>query len=222
MQNRECQNELDWSAFCYAASELTPAEAEAFERRLAAEQPAREALARAVELTQAVAAAETLEPVVVDHTGRSLWGRRLAWMAVGSAASLLIAALIGGSGAPQRVTAWLEGKGSTLPADIVSADTGKLAAAWSQTRQELSAASESGLLDGGLWYPDHFERMSARAEQLDHELSDDQDDVISNDGTVAATPSWLTAAVLSSAGLPVDADAGNANTTPFDSERTEN
>lgn len=216
MQSRESQSELDWSAFCYAAGDLAPAEAAAFEQRLADEQPAREALARAVELTQAVAAAETLEPVVVVHTGRSLWGRsqwgrRLAWMAVGSAASLLIAAVVG--------TAWREA-GSAVPAG-----TGELAAAWSQTRQELSSASDGGLGENGLWYPDHFETMSSRAgnEQDDAE----QDDAEEDDTTLAATPSWLTAAVLSSAGLPVDADpadadAVDADKTPFDGQRTEN
>jgi hypothetical protein len=213
MSKSECHSELDWSAFCYAAGELASAEAAAFEQRLAEEQPAREALARAVELTQAVAAAETLEPVVVVQTGRSLWGRsqwgrRLAWMAVGSAASLLITAVIG--------TAWKQ-TGSTVPAG-----TGDLAAAWSQTRQELSSASDGGLGENGLWYPDHFEAMSSRAESQGNSQDDSPDDE-----ALVATPAWLTAAVLGSAGLPMgedpaDADAVDADKTPFDGQRTEN
>ena len=93
MPTQECHNDLDWAAFCYAAGELSPDEVADFELRLAEDQGAREALARAVELTQAVAAAETLEPVVSVRSERSLWGRRLAWMAIGAAASLLAAAL---------------------------------------------------------------------------------------------------------------------------------
>ena len=46
MHLKSTSGELDWLAFCYAAGELDAAEIEQFEGRLAAEQPAREALAR--------------------------------------------------------------------------------------------------------------------------------------------------------------------------------
>ena len=198
MSTKDFTNDLDWTAFCYAAGELSSEEVADFEQRLAEDQGAREALARAVELTQAVAAAETLTPVVTAGTERSLWGRRLAWMAIGAAASLLAAALITGGRLGPAGREWVD----QAPAAPFSPETGELAAAWSQTRQELSVAS-----DAGLWFPDHLDAMSETDA-----LSEDREDSL-----VAATPSWLTTAVLSSAGLPVDGDA-----TPFDDDRADN
>jgi len=214
MSKPECQSELDWSAFCYAAGEMSPAEATAFEDRLADSQPAREALARAVELAGAVAAAETLEPVVLAgagpvYLGRSLWGRRLTWMAVGAAASLLVAAVISGplSGL-SSVSGLFRGRANSPLAEREdhksAARSRELAAAWSQTRQELAVAS-----DAGLWFPDHLDAVGPETSDLS---ADDSDDA-----TLAATPSWLTAAVLSAAGLPVDGDV-----TPFDGESRDN
>src|SRR6478752_2511542 len=88
-------NNLDWLAFSYAASELQPTEAEQFEARLADDQTAREALARAVELCQIVSAVETqhcdyVSPAAHTHIA---WNQRLSWMAVGGLASLLLALL---------------------------------------------------------------------------------------------------------------------------------
>src|SRR5437773_11933032 len=98
MNQRNCPNELDWLAFCYAAGELDAAEAEAFEARLADEQPAREALACAVELTQTIAAAEAQSGDFVVPALRvtSDWNSRLSWMAIGGLASLLLALLWSG------------------------------------------------------------------------------------------------------------------------------
>src|SRR4051812_35364592 len=91
------QNDLDWLAFCYSAGELSPADAQAFEVRLADEQAARESLARAVELSQAIAAAETQSDYAVSPAVRTKdWSSRLSWMAVGGVASLLLALLWSG------------------------------------------------------------------------------------------------------------------------------
>lgn len=193
MHKTSCQNELDWTAFCYAAGELTAADAEAFELRLADDQSAREALARAVELTQAVAAAETLQPVELHlpelaKPGRSTWGKRLVWMAIGSAASLLVAAFV-----------------SQFDLSSGSRDDGELAAAWSQTRQELSAAS-----DANHWLPEETE-VEAANEDLDP----------------IATPDWMTAAVrgtieMPEDGTPDDPQPTDGDNTPFDGESREN
>ena len=52
----EHDSDIFWQAFRYVAGEMSPAEAESFEHCLDQDQEAREAVARAVELTGAVAA----------------------------------------------------------------------------------------------------------------------------------------------------------------------
>ncbi|MCI0357416.1 MAG: hypothetical protein L0211_02900 [Planctomycetaceae bacterium] len=193
MKSHECENELDWSAFCYAAGEMNAADAAAFEQRLAEDQAAREALARAVELTEAVAAAESLEPAVTLNEATWNWSRRLGWMAIGSAASLLVALLWSGAGS------WFISQPSG------TGDQSQLAAAWSLTRQEL-ADSESDL-----WYPKHLSASEAvePAELTGQAGGFDEVD--------SATPAWLTAAVESYPNEPSDPD-----NTPFDGERSNN
>jgi hypothetical protein len=192
MMQRECPNELDWSAFCYAAGEMSPADAEAFEARLATDQTAREALARAVELTETVATAESLGAVVAVRQRPAVWSRRLGWMAVGSAASLLIALL------------WSGAQGTNEPKPA-SPDHSQLAAAWTQTRAEL-AENESDL-----WYGKHL----AASELVDPVITGQ--DERAGDLLESVTPDWLTAAVETYPGEPTDADE-----TPFDGERREN
>src|SRR3954451_766284 len=99
MNKQQCPNELDWVALCYASGELNAMEAAQFEARLADDQAAREALARAVELTQAVAAAESHAGAVVIPAGRSAadWGTRVSWMAAGGLAAVLLAILWSGA-----------------------------------------------------------------------------------------------------------------------------
>ena len=91
--------DLDLLAFRYIAAEMTAAEAEAFELRLADDQAAREAVARAVELAQAVACTrqETIplhrndrSPLGTDRTrSASRLRRTVRWM-VAAAASVAI------------------------------------------------------------------------------------------------------------------------------------
>jgi hypothetical protein len=92
-------SDLDWLAFRYVAGEMTADELTAFEENLAESQPAREAVAAAVLLAQAVALAEKSQP----HSGRAelvpasltkrgpTWRWRLTWALSGAAASLLLA-----------------------------------------------------------------------------------------------------------------------------------
>ncbi|MEX2173813.1 MAG: hypothetical protein WD872_05585 [Pirellulaceae bacterium] len=213
MSVRDSRHDLDWLAFCYAADELSPTEAAAFEHLLGTDQSAREALAQAVELTQAIAVGKVWEPVTVAPTAGARWSRRISWMALGSAASLLVALLWSGVG--PRMQAWPAGE-----AEAVS-QKGELAAAWSETRQQMAVASEEVH-----WYPAHLDAHLGAAAASDDAASEslgadvwlaDNQDADKDDAALAATPSWLTAAVLSSAGLSADADA-----TPFDDERGDN
>lgn len=196
MKPNDFQSDLDWTAFCYAASELSESETAAFESLLAEDQAAREALARAVELSQAVASAETMQPVVITRSRSFIWSRRLTWMAVGSAASLLVAVLWSGSGVGSRLQTRFSGQPESSTA------THELAAAWVGQQQEQSIAS-----DAGQWYPAPISESDASSEA---EASADLADL-------PETPAWMTAAVASLAGQPIPGDA-----VPFDSERAEN
>ena len=57
--NEVKSNDIDWLAFQYLTGDLPDDAVARFESSLASDQPAREALARAVELTQAVALVES-------------------------------------------------------------------------------------------------------------------------------------------------------------------
>lgn len=195
MNPHECQNQLDWTAFCYLSGEMSPVEAEQFEARLADEQPAREALARAVELTQVVAAAESqcgeLAPSLTLRVGvadrrRTSWSTRLAWMAIGGLASVVIAMLWSGMNVEPVAENGLE-----------SAGNGALASAWSQTRIQLTGASDIGPL-----HP-----ISIALNDSDDEFTADADDDLL---LVADAPSWMTAAVAGLAGeMEEDLPASN-------------
>jgi anti-sigma factor RsiW len=181
MNPNECPNELDWSAFCYAAGELSPAEAEQFESRLADEQSAREALARAVELTQTVAAAESQADkfqddrlVVPARRAVAEWSTRLSWMAMGGLASVAIA----------LVWAGVVGHSSSGPSEKQLA----LANAWTQTRAEIAQAKEDGL-----WLPPTW--MFGEADEDLLAMNDAGDE-----SALSETPSWMTAAVFGLAG----------------------
>lgn len=63
------RDDLDWLAFRYVSNEMTGAEIESFEQRLADDQSAREAVARAVDVSQAVSATRNdVIPIPSDHS----------------------------------------------------------------------------------------------------------------------------------------------------------
>ncbi len=187
-------NDLDWLAFCYAAGELDVADAEQFEARLADDQAAREALARAVELTQTVAAAETqFGDMVTPATRTNLdWNRRLSWMAVGGLASLLIAMLWSGYIGPTWHTAQNR---------VAAKSRYQLAMAWNQARDEFA-----GVREAALWLPLGSE---ADDELAANDMGDD----------VADAPSWMTAAVFS---VARETESTNQSAEPTQSSRLEN
>ena len=202
MKLNECSNELDWSAFCYAAGELSPTEAEQFETRLADDQSVREALTRAVELTQTVAAAESQADqfqddrfqdkrlVVPARRAVAEWSTRLSWMAMGGLASVAIA----------LVWAGVVGHSSSSgPSDNQLA----LATAWTQTRAEIAQAKEDGL-----WLPPTWLFGEADEELL--AMNDTSDE-----SALSETPSWMTAAVFGLAGEATIVE-------PFTNQRGEN
>jgi hypothetical protein len=131
----EC-DELDLLAFRYVAGEMAPHEACAFEARLVDDQAAREAVSRAVGLTQRLVEAGPSAPQAVPmpdigapsakliRRGSLLTAvRPLGWMVAGAAAALLIVSLLGWRAtptnhAPRRVTPQ-EGSRSPPAADAL-------------------------------------------------------------------------------------------------------
>ncbi len=87
-------NELDWLAFQYLTDELSEDERQAFEARLADDQFAREALAKSVDLTQTLAAAESFEqpkPAAREVERRAIRWQRVAWFSATMAGCLALA-----------------------------------------------------------------------------------------------------------------------------------
>jgi hypothetical protein len=184
MNERSSPDQLDWLAFCYAVGELNDAESAQFEARLASDQVAREALARAVELTQSVAAAESqCGDLVAPALGaRSEWHTRLSWMAIGGLASLLLALLWSGVVGPT----W-----QTARRSLRATSQQNLAWAWTETRTQFASDRDSDLWPAAV----------AAATELDDELG--TGDIGTDDSSVGDAPSWLTAAVFSRAGEPL-------------------
>ena len=128
MTKPQAETELAWQAFRYLANEMTSHEHRAFEELLDRDQPAREALARMVELSTAVQAspANTFE----RHVPRSLYAA--GWMSLGAAACLAL--MLGWRSLPQADFRAAEPAGS-------SHDT-QVALAWSPAEQDPSDNEE--------------------------------------------------------------------------------
>jgi hypothetical protein len=110
----------DLLAFRYIADELSDEEAVALEAALETSQSAREAVARAVELSQAIALAEMQQVELVEAAGRSI-GRRKSW-AYGLG--------LVGAGAAAASVAGLVWWSSQSP----ETDTPELAELWTESR----------------------------------------------------------------------------------------
>src|SRR5688572_9340811 len=96
------QHELDWLAYRYVSGDLSPSDAEQFETMLLESQPAREAVARAVELMELVVAAEpagvtpaAVAPAAIETVAaKSVAGQTRTWMRVTGWLSMATAACL--------------------------------------------------------------------------------------------------------------------------------
>src|SRR5687768_10629116 len=79
--------DLDWLAFQYISDELPPDEALRFEERLETDQAAREAVAEAMLLLQAVAAGAK---IAGPAPRQRYWLQKAGWAAIGAAACLAV------------------------------------------------------------------------------------------------------------------------------------
>jgi anti-sigma factor RsiW len=164
--NSESQHELDWLAFQYALDELSPRDRAAFEVRLEDDQNAREAVARAVELSLATCAAYREDAVVLAARERMLGKSSRGWWSVGVAACALFALI--------AVSQLTRNAGERLARTTPKSNGDQLAIAWSQTRAALPTSAVLG-------------------EDLD--TLDDDFAIRGDDDTLVALPSWMIAAV---------------------------
>jgi hypothetical protein len=203
--------DLDLLAFRYLMDDLSAAAKAAFELRLASEQPAREALARAVELSLALkqtasvqlsrAEAHVVASQMADSSSvansRSFgrWMRGTAYVAIASAACL---ALVIGMRAISR--AW-ENQSSLLP---------ETALAWSQVRDSWPESSVAETLNSAT----NLGSSSSLLEDGDADaLTDEANEVEANElETNSDLPAWLLTAVAGSA------EADEANEEPNGSD----
>ncbi len=99
MSESENQSEADreWLAFRYIAGELTGEELASFEAELETSQIAREAVARAVDLSQTIAMAESHQVELVEAAsriaGRKSWIYGIGWIGASAAAASVAGAV---------------------------------------------------------------------------------------------------------------------------------
>lgn len=188
---------LDWQAWLYIAGELDDAARDAFETRLLEDVAACEAVARAVELSDLLAAARpalveaTAIPVAISpqlgvrstaevvpaanaHSAGN-WSQRVGWMALGAAASLAV--MLSG-----RV--WRQG-GFSGPGTIV--DNEQVASATDDARTLAVVWTELWNMDDTLSLAESDDDSIDRADSVLARSSRDDED--------SAPPDWLLAAV---------------------------
>lgn len=173
----ETDNGLTWEAFRYVAGEMSRDECAGFERLLAENQSAREAVAEAVEVTQAVKLSLASEPVVPSQSHPS--SRAGSWwlgVAMGSAACLLVMLGWQQVGTPEREVS--NGEPTTETPDAVNRDAGALAERWSEVVQR----------DDNPWGDESSD------DQFAESLSD-WDVGAASDEDAHAAPEWMMAAV---------------------------
>jgi anti-sigma factor RsiW len=180
-------DDLAWAAFRFIAGEMTAAETQSFEERLAIDQAARESVAEAVELFHAVCAAEAAEPVLtVAARQQSTWSQKVMWIASGAAAAALLLAVGLNLGS---VSSWF----TTNHEQAVATVSPALADAWSLVRSEY-ASEEVPEAEEGI---SHLVASTAEVDEDDLALATE-------------APSWMTAAVLGLSTRDTQPDGGES------------
>jgi hypothetical protein len=140
MQN-PTETDLDWLAFRYISGEMAVSEADQFESLLADDQAARDAVVRAVELSQTIFAAQTApqsQSIGLLSAVSQTWMQHLTWMSTSVAALLLVTLALN----------------FHRPAPSVNADSGDLAQVWLDRSTE--PVSETSTLNGTIGDEEEF------------------------------------------------------------------
>jgi len=102
MQN-STETDLDWLAFRYISGEIAVSEAEQFEALLADDQAARDAVVRAVELTQAIVAVQTAS-ISPSAAMPQSWTHNITWISTSVAALVLVTLALNFNGPTKSAT----------------------------------------------------------------------------------------------------------------------
>jgi len=222
----QTHDDHDWLAFRYIAAEMSPDEVARFEERLEDDQAGREAVARAVELADALAVVSVDREINTElvtprphRSNRSTWWARAGWIGVGAAAALACVFLFRAIHArPEPNLA--ANDAPPPPAEFVPSDdpeATQLAQLWCRTRDELESADDHSwsppepvdpLSDG----QDGTAGVGAQATPDVTEITGSDDDVPGDTADpVEAAPSWMLAALAGDAdgfddGLPKPED----------------
>jgi hypothetical protein len=184
------ESDLDWQAFAYWADELSAAERARFEALLEDDQAAREALARVVELSHAVIAAESLAVEPVARKAASPSRRVFAWTAglTASALALLLGFLMG------------QNFDTHSSSNVVRPIDPDLASIWSDIRSNWGDIATSQQLASVELAKDvgDFEDAGGLEDQTGTDW----------DASDLETPSWMTAALLNQPAAADDAAEG--------------
>ncbi|MEK6236209.1 MAG: hypothetical protein N2C14_16000 [Planctomycetales bacterium] len=172
---------LHWRAFQYVSGEMNPAEQDDFETELFDQQPAREAVAQIVELSQAVALAcpATRRPAKRKFSAHAVrkFLAPVSWMSLGAAACLVCVLALRSSPADGSIAAG-------------GSDSSPVASAEKQAEQEALARtlldSQSGVREALGWNP---------SPPIDAVGAGVGSDEIESD---VAVPGWMLAAVCNS------------------------
>lgn len=183
--NCDAQPELAWEAFCYVSGEMTFAEEDVFEQRLAEDQAAREAVAEAVSIVQGVQAAERWQAAQVQAFPQpaSRWTRVAAWSSLAAvAAAVLVMILTADHRANVAPSAPPLQASLDTPANTVDLAVAKqLVVAWSQPES----------------FPSDLQDLLSPAPAVaDDEIAELQDEELpSTEETGEAAFNWMLAAV---------------------------
>jgi hypothetical protein len=207
------QEDLDWQAFRYIAAEMPPGEVARFEEQLCGNQPSREAVARAVELAEAVAVVSADFPAddagpKVQPAGRvaSAWWSRIGWFGVGVAATLACVIVL--QGFNREVTVAKDPLPAAPSSAAVDPNAAQFALLWCQMRDEIAQTGNVSwppeLITAPIGEPAGLVPEAPDAAQTRGPVEADGDAPMEETDSMVAVPSWMLAAVAGELGLGGD------------------
>lgn len=195
------EDELDWLAFRYVAEELPADESDAFERLLADDQSARDAVSRAVQTTRAVASLDATDFEAAAHpagVGRATTQQVWAWIGVGTVAvAVCLAVWLGGMNhAPAPTDRTDDGFAQR---DVPSPEAGENEGESDLGAKEMGAVITAYMALDAIDEPESSassdaSRLFAGAELTDADAADDPDE-FDEDGSEEGRFDWMVAAL---------------------------